>query len=38
VPNIEQLVMGFDEVVQLAKDPDHLEQGLIRFDIRGGRI
>jgi Baseplate J-like protein len=37
VPNIEQLVMGFDEVVQLANDPDHLEQGLIRFDIRGGR-
>ncbi len=37
VPNVEQLVMGFDEVVQLANDPDHLENGLIRFDVRGGR-
>lgn len=35
--NIEQLEMRFDEVVLLANDPDHLEQGLIRFDVRGGR-
>jgi predicted phage baseplate assembly protein len=38
VPGIEQLEMAFDEVVQLANDPNHLERGLIRFDIRGGRV
>ncbi len=38
VPGLEQLVMAFDEVVQLANAPDHLERGLIRFDIRGGRV
>ena len=37
VPNLEQLEMGADEVVLLANEPDHLERGLIRFDIRGGR-
>ncbi len=37
VPNAELLEMGFDEVLLLANDPDHLERGLIRFDIRGGR-
>ena len=26
--------MGFDEVVLLANDPDHLERGLIRFDVQ----
>ena len=36
-PNVEVLEMGFDEVVLLANDPDHLERGLIRFEIRGGR-
>ena len=38
LPNTEQLEMAFDEVVQVANDPDHLEQGLIRFDVRGGRL
>jgi hypothetical protein len=38
VPNTEQLELAFDEVVQLANDPDHLEHGLIRFDVRGGRV
>lgn len=37
VPNTEILEMGFDEVVLLANDPDHLERGLIRFDVQGGR-
>lgn len=37
-PNAEQLEMGFDEVVLLANDPDQLERGLIRFDLRGGRV
>ena len=37
VANIAQLEMGFDEIVLLANDPDHLERGLIRFEIRGGR-
>ena len=38
LPNAEQIEMAFDEVVQLANDPDHLERGLIRFDVRGGRL
>jgi hypothetical protein len=29
--------MGFDEVALLSNDPDHLERGLIRFDVQGGR-
>lgn len=37
VPNTEVLEMGFDEVVLVANDPDHLERGLIRFDVQGGR-
>ncbi|MFH0344329.1 MAG: baseplate J/gp47 family protein [Chromatiales bacterium] len=37
VPNSEVLEIGFDEVVLLANDPDHLERGLIRFDVQGGR-
>jgi len=37
VPNAEVLEMGFNEVVLLANDPDHLERGLIRFDVQGGR-
>lgn len=37
VPNAELLEMGFDEVLLLANDPDHLERGLIRFDIRGAK-
>ena len=37
VPELEMLEMGFDEVVLLANDPDHLERGLIRFDVHGGR-
>jgi hypothetical protein len=37
VPDAEVLEMGFDEVLLLANDPDHLQRGLIRFDIRGGR-
>lgn len=38
VPDIEQLEMGYDEVVLLDNSPNHLERGLIRFDIRGGRV
>jgi hypothetical protein len=38
LPITERLEMGFDEVVQLANNPDHLERGLIRFDVRGGRL
>jgi hypothetical protein len=37
-PFPEVLEMAADEVVQLANDPDHLERGLLRLDIRGGRI
>jgi hypothetical protein len=37
VPGAEVLEMGFDEVVLLANDPDHLERGLIRFVVQGGR-
>lgn len=37
VPGAEVLEIGFDEIVLLANDPDHLERGLIRFDVQGGR-
>ena len=37
-PGIAQIEMAADEVVLLANDPDSLERGLIRFDIRGGRV
>jgi hypothetical protein len=35
--DVEQLEMGFDEVLLVANDPDHLEHGSIRFEITGGR-
>jgi hypothetical protein len=37
LPGLEQLEMAADEVVLLANDPDHLERGLLRLDLRGGR-
>ena len=37
VPGTEVLEMGFDEVVLCANDPDHLERGLVRIDVQGGR-
>ncbi|MBT8768520.1 baseplate J/gp47 family protein [Metapseudomonas boanensis] len=37
VPGASVLEIGFDETVLLANDPDHLERGLIRFDVQGGR-
>lgn len=37
VPGAEVLEIGFDEVVLLANDPDHLERGFIRFEVQGGR-
>jgi hypothetical protein len=33
----EQLPMASDEVLVLANDPDHLERGLLRFTVQGGR-
>ena len=37
LPGTAVLEMGFDEVVLLGNDPSHIERGLIRFDVRGGR-
>ncbi len=37
LPGTAVLEMGFDEVVLLSNDPSHLERGLIRFDVLGGR-
>lgn len=37
VPGAEVLEIGFDEVLLVANDPDHLERGLIRFAVQGGR-
>jgi hypothetical protein len=34
----ELLEMAADEVVLLANEADHLERGLLRLDIRGGRV
>ncbi|KEF42626.1 MAG: hypothetical protein ER33_05015 [Cyanobium sp. CACIAM 14] len=36
-PGADVLEMGFDEVLLLSNDPSHLERGLIRFDLQGGR-
>ena len=36
-PGTEVLELAFDEVLLLANDPDHLERGLIRFEVQGGR-
>lgn len=33
----EVLEMGFDEVLLVQNDPDHMERGAIRFEIMGGR-
>ena len=37
LPGTAVLEMGFDEVVLLSNDPSHLERGLIRFEVLGGR-
>jgi len=26
-----------DEILQVRNDPDHMERGFIRFDLKGGR-
>lgn len=36
-PGTEKLELAADEVLLVANDPDHLERGLIRFDVQGGR-
>ena len=36
-PEPEVLEMGFDEILLVRNDPDHMERGSITFDIRGGR-
>ncbi len=35
--NAEQIPLRSDEVLVLANDPDHLERGLLRFTVQGGR-
>jgi predicted phage baseplate assembly protein len=37
MPTPEVLEVGFDEVVLVDNDPSHLERGLIRVDVQGGR-
>ncbi|MDH4581238.1 hypothetical protein E8F20_05030 [Pseudomonas sp. BN415] len=37
LPGAPVLEIGFDETLLLANEPDHLERGLIRFEIQGGR-
>ncbi|MBM9594976.1 putative baseplate assembly protein [Roseitranquillus sediminis] len=37
LPEPEVLEMGFDEIVLVRNDPDHMERGSIAFDLRGGR-
>jgi hypothetical protein len=36
-PGAEVLELDFDEVVLVANDPSHLERGIIRFEVQGGR-
>jgi hypothetical protein len=37
VADAEVLEMGFDEIVMVMNDPDHMERGSIAFDLSGGR-
>ena len=37
MPTPEVIEVGFDEVVQVANDPDHFERGFVRFTVQGGR-
>ncbi|MGD9614578.1 MAG: baseplate J/gp47 family protein [Alphaproteobacteria bacterium] len=36
-PEPEVIEMGFDEILMVRNDPDHMERGSISFDLRGGR-
>jgi hypothetical protein len=36
-PDPERLEVRFDEIVLVRNDPDHLERGAIRLELRGGR-
>jgi hypothetical protein len=29
--------LNYNEIIQVVNDPDHLEQGTIAFDVKGGR-
>jgi hypothetical protein len=33
----DEIFVGFDEIIQVRNDPDHLELGYIRFTLGGGR-
>jgi hypothetical protein len=35
--DVEHLAMGFDEIVLVQNDPDHLERGSLRLTLQGGR-
>ncbi len=32
-----EIFVGFDEIIQVRNDPDHMELGYIRFNLSGGR-
>jgi hypothetical protein len=36
-PDADVLELAFDEVLLLANDPDHVQRGRLRIDVRGGR-
>jgi hypothetical protein len=36
-PGADVLELAFDEVLLLANDPDHVQRGRLRIDVRGGR-
>ena len=29
--------LNYNEIIQVMSDPDHMEHGFIRFDVKGGR-
>jgi hypothetical protein len=35
--NADELEMGFDEILLVENDPDHMERGSISFELSGGR-
>jgi hypothetical protein len=37
LPSDSLTQLNYNEIIQVMNDPDHLEQGTIEFDVKGGR-
>ncbi len=37
-PGIENVIeVGINEIIQVRNNPDHMEEGFMFFDVKGGR-